>query len=307
MATNPTVRVLSIIYNPAVPSTGGRRLAAAMGWHDPDALAAQYARDVLAASHGHLRYQVVERIEADGWPAKVDGFRYNGATYVRCWQAGRGFHQPDAVDYHAILREFDVVDRVNAGVVDEVWLFGFPYAGFYESHMAGPGAFWCNSPPLAPLAPGGAGLPPCRRRFIIMGFNYERDVGCMLENLGHRVESIMARVYQRRTGEANHWERFTRYEQRAPGRASVGTVHFAPNSRHDYDWGNPQPVWSDCDDWLRFPHLTGRRRLVDCRDWGNGDMRLHHLWWLERIPCAAGATDGISNDWWTYIADPNTV
>jgi hypothetical protein len=274
-----------------------------MGWYDPDALARQFADDVLAASHGLVQYEVVRREVRDGFPAKVDGFRYDASTYLRCWQARRGFHEPDGVDYHALLREFEVVEQVNDGVIDEVWLFGFPYAGYYESHMVGPGAFWCNSPPLDPRQ----GDPMCRRRFVVMGFNYEREVGCMLEDLGHRAESIMAQVYRHTRGEANLWERFSRYDQIAPGQASAGNMHFAPNSTHDYDWGNRHPVSSDCDDWLRFPNLSGERRLVDCRDWGHGDMRRHHLWWFERLPHAAGETDNIANNWWRYIADPATA
>ncbi|HEY7033357.1 MAG TPA: hypothetical protein VH482_18595 [Thermomicrobiales bacterium] len=40
-------------------------------------------------------------------------------------------------------------------------------------------------------------------------------------------------------------------------------------------------------------------------DWGNGDQRGHHLWWLSHLPRAEGETDGVSNNWWTYIVDPN--
>ena len=305
-AARPTVRrVLSVIHNPVVEPAAGRTLVEAMGWYDPDALAREYAQDVRAASHGLLEYEVVARVEKDGFPAKQDGFCYDVATYLRCWQARRGFHEPDAVDYRALLRAFDLVERVNAGEIDEVWLFAGPYSGYYESIMVGPGAFWCNAPPLD--LGESRDLPRCRRRFVVMGFNYEREVGCMLEDLGHRAESIMAHVYRGRRGERNVWERFTRYDQIAPGQASCGNVHFAPNSASDYDWGNPRPVLSDCDDWLRFPDLRGDRRLVDCRDWGNGDMRLHHLWWFERFPHAPGQTDGISNNWWTYVSDPNTV
>jgi hypothetical protein len=295
------LRVLSIVHNPVVDRGSERRLAEHLGWYDPDELAAQYAADVAAASHGLMRYEIVERHVVDGFPPKVDGFRYDAATYLRCWNQRSGFHEPDAADYHAILGAFGAVEKVNADEIDEVWLFGPPYAGFYESHMAGPRAFWCNSPPLD----GSSRLPRPNRRFVVMGFNYEREVGCMLENLGHRAESIMARVYEGRA--ANLWERFTRYDQTAPGQASAGNVHFAPNSTHDYDWGNPRPVSSDCDDWLAFPRLTGERRTVTGRDWGGGDMRLHHLWWFERIPHAAGETGGVANNWWRYIADPNTV
>jgi hypothetical protein len=292
-----------IAHIPVADRRTGETLAQRFGWHDPGELAAQYAADVEAASHGLLRYEIVERYTVDGFAPKVDGFRYDVATYCRCWQARRGFHEPDAADYHTVLRAFEVVDKVNQRHVDEVWQFGPPYDGYYESQMAGPGAFWCNSPPLGDPPHG----PPANRRFVVMGFNYEREVGCMLENLGHRAESIMARVYEGRRGAANLWEHFTRYDQVAPGRASVGNVHFAPNSTRDYHWGNPRPVSSDCDDWLKFPRLTGARRTVTCRDWGGGDMRRHHLWWLERLPHAASETGGIANNWWRYIGDPDHV
>jgi hypothetical protein len=301
----PVVRkVLSVVHNPVVDREG-RTLSQAMGWYDPEDLARQYAADVLAASHGYLDYRVVAREVRDGFPPLVDGFRYEVDTFLRCWRERKGFHQPEGADYSALLGEFDVLERVNAGEVDEVWLFGFPYAGYWESHMVGPGAFWCNSPPLE--RPNPVAGPRCRRRFVVMGFNYEREVGCMLENLGHRAESIVSHVYRGRAGEANLWERFSRYDQVAAGKAAVGNMHFAPNSTRDYDWGSPRRVPSECDDWLRFPRLTGTQRLVDCHDWGEGDMRLHHLWWFERLPHVTGETDGVANNWWTYVADPETV
>lgn len=298
-------RALVVIHDPVVDRQG-RTLSRAMGWHDPDTLASEYVRDVAQASHGLLRYEIVDRITRDAFPPKADGFRYTPETFLRAWRAGRGFHDPDGADYDALIREFGVLERVNAGEVDELWLFGPPYAGYWESHMVGPGSFWCNSPPLELPGRGTAG-PACSRRFVVMGFNYEREVGCMLENLGHRAESIMERVYEGRRGEANLWHRFTRYDQGAPGRAAVGNMHFAPNSVQDYDWGNPRPVPSECDDWLAFPRLTGAQRTVDARDWGGGDMRRHHLWWFERLPHAPGETAGVANNWWRYVGDPNTV
>ena len=44
------------------------------------------------------------------------------------------------------------------------------YGGYYESIMCGPNAFWCNAPPLK-------GTEHANRRFVIMGFNFERGVG----------------------------------------------------------------------------------------------------------------------------------
>ena len=56
---------------------------------------------------------------------------------------------------------------------------------FYESIMGGAGAFWCNAPPMKNTA-------QCPRRFVVMGFNYERYVGEMLEILRppHRIDPV---------------------------------------------------------------------------------------------------------------------
>lgn len=292
-------KVLMVIHNPIVRSRGGRKLNQVFGWNDPDALAAAYIQDVRWASYGYANYHIVERIEVDGYPVKIDGFQYDEQSHLRAWET-RTLYEPNLADYPRLVEEFDMIAKVDSGAIDEVWLFAFPYGGYYESIMCGPGAFWCNAPPLR-------GTEHCSRRFVIMGFNYERGVGEMLEDLGHRAESIMSKVYEGIKGDANLWERFTRYDKTHPGRAECGNVHFAPNSERDYDWGNPRPVPSRCDDWFAFPQLTGRTRIVDCREWGGGDIRLHHLWWFRHFPHVTGQTDGISHNWWEYVIDPNRV
>jgi hypothetical protein len=292
-------KVLLVIHNPKVPSYHGRKLNQVLRWNEPDELVAQYIADVRDASYGYANYQIVERIEVDDFPVKADGFVYDVETYVHRWYTRTGFHRPDLVDYGRLIREFKMVPKINLGHIDEVWLFAFPYAGYYESIMVGPDAFWCNAPPIE--------NGRAKRRFVIMGFNFERGVGEMLEDLGHRVESIMKHVYRRQRGEAKLWQRFIRYDQTHPGQAECGNVHFAPNSERDYDWGNRRPVPSRCHTWHNFPDLTGEPRQVNCQEWGNGDIRQHHLWWLRHLPHVNGRTRGISHNWWEYVIDPNHV
>ena len=292
-------RVLAIIHNPVIAQAGGRKAKDAYGWNDPDTLAQGYISALQQASHGLVQYEIVERLEVDGFPAKQDSFSYTPDSFDNAWKS-RQFHQPDAVDYLKLVTGFKLIEKVDAGQIDEVWLLGFPYCGYYESLMAGPGAFWCNAPPLA-------GTEHASRRFVIMGFNYERGVGEMLENMGHRVESIMSKVYSHTKGDANLYERFIRYDKKAPGKAECGNVHFAPNSERDYDWGNRRPVASRCDTWLNFPDLSGPERTVTCADWGNGDIRKHHVWWLSRLPHVQGEADGVRWNWWEYIIDSNRV
>jgi hypothetical protein len=210
-------------------------------------------------------------------------------------------HMPQEIDYYAIINQFNILNRVARGEIDEVWIFGYPHAGFYESIMAGPDSFWCNASPLK-------NTQAARRRFVIMGFSYERGVGEMLESFGHRAESILEKTFENLVGDANLWERFIRYEKVAPGKAAVGNIHFAPNSEHDYDWNNSNTVRSECYDWLlNFPDFKGDVRKVTSSEWGRGDIRAHHQWWLKHIPHVDGRENGIHNNWWQYIIDPQNV
>lgn len=298
---NPVTRRLSmIVFNPRVPGQGNETLTRVMGWNDADTLTSRLIDDLRETSAGYVNYEVVERHEVDYLPKKQDGFTYDVNEFVRCYRTNSGFHQPDSVDYYTLLRDFDIPAKMLGGAIDEIWLFGPPYSGFYESTMAGAGAFFCNAPPLAETE-------DCPRKFILMGFNHERGEGEMLESFCHRIESIMEQVYRRRIGEVNLWERFTRVEKTHPGRAEVGTVHYAPNSTRAYEWGNHTLVPSRCESWLNFPNLSGQTVMVNCDNWGGGDNRLHLLWWLRHLPHVAGRTDGIASNWWKYVVDVNTV
>jgi hypothetical protein len=233
-------------------------------------------------------------------------------------QAVQTHHEPDAVDYHKIVDDYHLIDRVMSDQIDEVWLFGGPYFGFWESHMVGKNAIWCNSSPLS-------NSDQCTRRFVIMGFNYERGVAEMIHDIGHRMESIMAYIYdsfdtlQRAysavnpnvqpaispalfTNPRNDFEQFLLFEKIAPGRAGVGLVHTPPNANQDFDWQNPNIASSSCDDWLNFPNLQGSRRTINCSEWGcGGDGGYAYTkWWFKRVPHVPGSKNGILNNWWWY-------
>jgi hypothetical protein len=293
MPTPLSPSVLLVIHNPLVAGSGGLGLQQALGWNDPDTLAESYRRDVAEISHGLVTYRVVDRVEVDGIPVKADGFRYTADQYWRNWQRRSGWHHPDTVDYHAFLNEFRIVERVDQGEIDEVWWFGAPYFGYYESRMAGPGSIWCNAPPMPEVR--------SRRRFVIMGFSYERGVGEMLENLGHRAESILEHVYAGVPAERNLWARFTRYDKTHPGQAECGNVHFAPNSERDYDWGNRRPVICHARAWRNFPDLDATAQRLTCAEWGHGDIRAHHKWWFSLFPHVDGEGDGVAWNWWQLV------
>jgi len=295
-----TSKVLVIVYDPVVDSATGKRLSQHLGWSRADDLITGYVADITDTSKGLARYQIVQRQNVDEFLALEDGFRYTIDSYLSVFRHTSAGHSPEWVDYNALLARFNILQRVANHEIDEVWVFAFPFAGLYESVMVGNGAFWCNSHPLPNTS-------QTSRRFIIMGFSLERGVGEMLEAFTHRSESILSKVYEHTTGEANLYTRFSRYDKQNPGQSECGSVHYAPNSERDYDWNNQRFVASKCDDWYNFPHFTGTTRQVNCADWGKGDTRLHHLWWLDHFPRVSGRINGVVNNWWQYVIDPNRV
>lgn len=296
-----TLKTLVIVYDPVVDPARGKHLSEFMRWNRVEDLATGFMSDILEISGGLARYQVTQRIDVDAFPAKINGYEYDAQTYLNVVRGLARPYMPQEANYHAIIRRFNILERVATNEIDEVWIFNFPHAGFYESIMGGPGAFWCNAPPLK-------NTEASLRRFVIMGFSYERGVGEMLENMGHRAESILEKTFSPLTGPDNLWKRFIRYQKTDPGMAAVGNIHFAPNSQKDYDWNNPTPVISECDDWLyNFPSFKGIVRTVTSADWGRGDTREHHKWWFRHIPHVAGQQNGISHNWWPYIMNPNYV
>lgn len=294
-------KVLLLVYDPIMDKATGMTLSQQQKWYRTTDLVTAFMADIIVVSGGLARFQIVERVDVNEFPAKIDGFRYTPQTYMDVLRRTTPPHMPQEVNYHAILSKYNILQRVARNEIDEVWLFGFPHAGFYESVMGGPGAFWCNALPLNNTSAS-------KRRFVMMGFSYERHIGEMEEAFGHRAESIMEKTFSKLPAQANLWKRFTQYDKIAPGRAACGNIHFAPNSQRDYDWNNTTPVNSECYDWLlNFPNFKGDVRVVGPSEWGNSDTRAHHKWWFNHFPRVAGRKNGIHNNWWQYVVAPQQV
>ena len=174
-------RVLVINFRPtAIPNA----------WFSCDDLIQQYIAGMRQASNDVLVYQVVNKLSVSKYPVLLDGRQYNNVTWAQAQaddtKAFRDSHGNYMLaDYQRIIQDFNVLQQVNDQQIDEVWMFGGPYFGFYESRMVGQGAFWCNGP----------GIEQNCRRFVIMGYNYQRSVKEMVHDFGHRAESILARQF----------------------------------------------------------------------------------------------------------------
>ncbi|MCX7921256.1 MAG: hypothetical protein N3B21_04430 [Clostridia bacterium] len=104
-----------------------------------------------------------------------------------------------------------------------------------------------------------------------------------------------------------------------PGRANVGTIHNAPNSSGNYDYGgldgNEYEVDCYADDWYTYPNFTGKHRIMNSSDFGawydytksppklERDERAFSHFWYGHLPKNPGTHDGILNNWWQYVFD----
>jgi hypothetical protein len=133
-------RVLVAVFDPIWDRPTGRRLSQASEtarWGRVDDLLAGYIADVEECSGGLVKYQVVERLTLDDFPVKEDRFAYDAVSYLQALRTGR-YHAPDWMDYGRILNEWRLLQRVEQGDFDEVWLFGAP--GFWFLRIADGGS-----------------------------------------------------------------------------------------------------------------------------------------------------------------------
>jgi len=300
------------LHSPGLPDAKPKGLREVGGWNDPLPLAAGYMQDICDASGGLVQYQIVEWLVVRRFQRKVDGFVYTPESYMACLKGGTrgdaGWHQPDGLDYPYMVEEFGLIPRVESGEIDEVWMMGLPYFGYWESCMIGKDAFYVNGQPYDQV--------PCKRRFVVMGFNVEREVAEMIHDLCHRTEATMTRIYGGWEADklTSNWARFAANEKQS-GTAAVGTCHYPPNAESDYDYANKRFVESTADDWLHYPDLTGRKRKLNCEEWrepyknrdGNPDYHRNYMcWWFRHLPKAPGVNaDGRLNNWWQYVYNFN--
>lgn len=311
-APQRTVKVALVLQNPVIDSTGMRKIHQVRGWADPVALSNQLIQEFLEASDGVVKFQIVETYDdakifsrMDGQFMTVDTLIYYFSDLSRLY----GRTTPGTLqylsevqgrvkfDYNAMIDYYDFDTKRNNGVIDEVWVYAYPFAAMYESQLVGPNAFWWNSPPLA--------HPGLEKLLSVMGLNYERGIPEAMESFGHRMESALWKAFGRWNVHAeprNHWEIFTTIDKDRPGEAQVGNIHFPPNGQSDYDWGNRRTVPSYADNWRRYPYLFNIKRSFNCNEWGCNNIG-YLRWWYRHLPHADGVTQGILNNWWHYWYD----
>jgi hypothetical protein len=303
-------KVYSLIFNPNITVNGvTKTLSQYEGWQDPATLATQY-RDWLKATNSRVNYTISTTKVVNAWPTKEDAFVYNQTSYLACMANKATCHMPDASDYLKILNDYQLCQAVNAGTIDEVWMFGGPYFGFAESRLAGPNGYWLNSDPVVGSA--------CGKLLPVMGFNYERPYELMVHDLGHRTESVMGRVYGGWTENslANNFNKFGLVRVQSPsyGYSGCASIHYTPTATgtsdaETYIYNNQGPNGSFCDDFLTYPDLPASPvvKSTGCSAWGCTEIG-YYQWWFQHLPKVPGfGADRKFADWWRYVIDPNQV
>jgi hypothetical protein len=303
-------RVAVVIYDPVLRTQGGKSLRAWLGAHEGLEFSHILVDVIRQASWGYVNYEIAEVIRVDGWPKKVDGFRYDEASYLEA--RAKKEWQPATISYRAMLEETGLLARVarpgSAEGLHEVWLWGADGMHFDEfagvvkerDQRFGPTDNpWLYRPYDLPAELG--------RTFWVMGFNMEVGADNMIHSYTHRVESMAALAFADGIWDPKSrrdaWNVFSRLEMDFPGTPSmVGNCHVPPNGQSGYDYANARRVPSWAHGWDRYPDLRCEPREISAEAWGRTQFG-YQKWILERLPKGAGATDGCYDNWWVYVAN----
>jgi len=304
--TNPVqiVRAIVLNFDPRIPSEGNQLLREVFGWNDPHMLAQQFERDIEFATGGAVDIQIVEIRDLDEFPIFTDGFRYTPDEYVQNRRTNTGWHDGVA-DFYAIAEEQDLTQLVNAGTIDEIWMFGDHFFNLLgEAWMAGPNSFFINGPTLPEIG--------FNRAIAGYGFNYERGVAEMMHNLSHRTENHGQRAFGswNLASPASAFDLFSSNFRDTPGSSiyGVGTTHFPANADSDYDYSDGRVVESRAFDFANYPNMTGATTMVSRNTWSSGtfsdDHRDYLSWYFGMMPRNDGtAPDSRQANWFKYIWD----
>jgi hypothetical protein len=305
--TPQTVNVLVINFDPVLKTRRSLKLHDYMKWSNPWKLTEKMVEDARVCSRGYVDYHVAEKIDVDGFTTFRDGFTYTEEDFLEMWEKDRKKANPGMTSFKWLFRKFDLAAKIKAQNLGEIWLWGAPYMQWDELHWKTPG----DKIPYATDNPWfyrPYDIPDVGRTIWIMGWNYERGEGEMLESYCHRIESVLSLTVGRGVWDAqrsreNVWNRFTRVDKDFPGESEVGSVHCAPNSLSDYDWSNTNKVWTYADDWSTYPLLPRQKRLLNATIGGWEGIIDHHRWWMKHLPSNQGVSEGFFNNWWQYIVN----
>ena len=185
------VNVLVINFDPVLKTRKNLKLHEYMKWSDPWKLTDKMVEDARRSSGGYVDYRVVEKIEHDGFTTFRNGFTYTEEAFLEMWEKDRDKANKGMTSFKWLFEKFDLAAKIKAKDVREIWLWGAPYMQWDELHWKTPGdqiPYQTDNPWFyRPYD-----IPDVGRTIWIMGWNYERGEGEMLESYCHRIESVLS-------------------------------------------------------------------------------------------------------------------
>ena len=320
------------------PYYNGKRIHEIEHWNDPWKQMEEYAADWEEISHGAVDIEIVEVHDSPRM------FCYTTSTanstnreYMTPELLYERYLNPDpetgkahididgktlTYDYVAMMDEFGLSAKVDAGTINEVWVYNHPACKMNESRFMGKGGFWCNSYPIE----YGTGKDKAHNQKLVcvMFCNYERTVDLALHSFAHRTESIMSQLnYNNYWGFTNntyskygvftyiydYWKKkgitgsqadlipFDMFFSHGsaydaidePGYAHIGTCHSPCNSDVDYGYEQRTGIFTFADEWDSYPYLhcnKDKARKVSCSEWEDpkGYQYGYMKWFYRHIP-----------------------
>lgn len=115
-------KVVVLIYDPVMKTQNGKRLGEWLGGTDPQEASRILADVVCEASWGYINYDIVEILRLDRFPPRLDGTRYDEASYLAARDA-RTWH-PASASYRKAFEEYGLIERFRNEGITELWLWG---------------------------------------------------------------------------------------------------------------------------------------------------------------------------------------
>lgn len=338
-------KILGLVWDPALGN--GQRIHQRYGWTDPFA-GLQEGLDAINQACGDLYTMEIREtvdnqialtrstfasdklMEVDGSPAL-----YNADAWVRDWSVygGNWNAWPNGGQLHVghLLFVNNLVQQINDGAIDEVWLATPPIPAPFEGCMLYPegsmSAYTTHDKKIA--------VPGLRRRAIIHHPQVEN--WNLVHNYWHRVEAVLAHIWGRHVLGYCDWDftdltmqdvytyaqLFTMTDLCRRGEAQVGSCHFMPNSKIGYAGDMDDAVPSGHHLWYDYPNnfpldlnRKDRYSIVDKNTW-KGFSRFpgsvnEYVWQLDHIPRGKRRNPNVDDiafgrwtDWWKYITNVN--
>lgn len=266
---------------------------------------------------GENRYSPANEHYYSEW---TSGWKYGGTSTPDLKMSGEGYFMMLTNDFPHLL---GMVDRNE---VDIIFTPNGPYFGMWETQMAGKGAYYCNSPPVATTN---------ERLVVIGGIGYTERKGSGLHNYGHGLyedgfgswfynAGNMYGVDRSAYTNVNDFVLLSRAYLNTDTNTyqpiHCGNTHLAPNSLSHYDYNRADLVWCSADQWYSYPLMTNAARWMNNSDWSTysspytyEDDRFQ-MWQWNHVPRYMGSQfanpvdrfrKGHMNNWLSYVFNHN--